>query len=533
MIEGARLRRRGRLDAQQVSSLAVALDGQQVLTGDRHGRVLMFVEERGGGWRPRPLRRDQFVAPIVAAAFVPEIRGAVVVTEGRELVFFELDKKPREGEHNAYSFEQMAEIPRRLVVAGDRAVTRGESEAPEVWALGGAERRRAALARLDGVGGGAALEVASKRSYAWTGSIGGEVRAWNLDSGAGQGAAVFRDHGKSPIRGAALSRDDSRLASVGADGTVLVYELDGDRDAAPTRLDGLVVGATWSLSFSPEGRWLAAISEGEVLVWSMDQKASPPLRGSDDGISRLVWQDEVHLVSGGRGGIRVWEVVDGGLKVQRPLAPWGQVDYVATGAGLVGAVSSMEMSSRVQVWDKNGELMLDEPQMSAARAFVFGQEGELAVGFASGVVKSWRCAASPRCTLANTWDGAGVVALSFSSTGELVVGDEGGSVRRLGKDMLELEEPAHRGKGPVVAVAAGPEEVVWGRGRQLVLSRGKFDAELVSPVELAGGHRGAITQVLVQAGTVAVSVGEDNTVRVWPLSAERLAARAERAGSGP
>jgi WD40 repeat protein len=96
-----------------------------------------------------------------------------------------------------------------------------------------------------------------------TGTFDDRVQVWSLD---GREFAGLRQPGGQVV---AVSPDGERIATGLADGTARIVRLDGTGD--PVVIRGHA-GAVQSVSFTPDGRWLATTAEGDPIahLWLVD-----------------------------------------------------------------------------------------------------------------------------------------------------------------------------------------------------------------------------------------------------------------------
>jgi WD40 repeat protein len=124
-----------------------------------------------------------------------------------------------------------------------------------------------------------------------------------------------------PAKNGALrtfSRAGDRLAVVGFDrgelkGRVLVWNYRTGQQIAVLRSDAANFAPS-ALSFSPDGRRLAACSEHLVIVWDVDTAQEIfTFRGHRGNVADVAFSsDGNHLASGGLDGIvRIWDVRPG------------------------------------------------------------------------------------------------------------------------------------------------------------------------------------------------------------------------------
>lgn len=142
----------------------------------------------------------------------------------------------------------------------------------------------------------------SRVAAVWDGSFGTHsVRVFDLST-----KRVVSDVLVEAAFNTALSPDGKRLAVVGESGESAVFDLKTGSEAF--RLSG---ARSWGVSWSADGRYIAAGRHGDVGVW---QAATGKLRHTLIGHSGFIWSvawspDSSRLVTGGSDGVaKVWDV---------------------------------------------------------------------------------------------------------------------------------------------------------------------------------------------------------------------------------
>jgi WD40 repeat protein/serine/threonine protein kinase len=144
----------------------------------------------------------------------------------------------------------------------------------------------------------------------------GTVRVWHIRTG--RVVATLRGHGKSVFSVAFSPTESWRLASAGVDRTVRVWNWRTEKEVFPALpgQEGSRHCVAYSVTFSPDGRWLAAASAGgTVRVWDaqtgrlIQELPGHELRAASVAFSR----DGRNLLASGSwaGVVRIWDVPTG------------------------------------------------------------------------------------------------------------------------------------------------------------------------------------------------------------------------------
>jgi WD40 repeat protein len=134
----------------------------------------------------------------------------------------------------------------------------------------------------------------------------GIVRAWNLATGESR---AYTGH-DGRVRALALSADQRYLASGGADGNILVWDL--AHGGRPTVLRGHAAEVRW-VAFAPSGAELASAGwDGTVRRWNLEDGSVMVWHADDDKVQCVEFSpDGKTLASAGADGtVRLWTVDD-------------------------------------------------------------------------------------------------------------------------------------------------------------------------------------------------------------------------------
>lgn len=346
------------------------------------------------------------------------------------------------------------------------------------------------------------------------------ILAWPVDTRAG--ASKLGEH-TDAVRALAISADGRFLASAGADGLVILWDLTtGEKRVLPGDTERL-----FAVAISPDGKLVASGGRDyDIRVWDTEtNKLLDTLQGRRTAVRGLVFVDSTTLVSGANEAtLRVWDL--GGRTHPRLATPItgqaGAVTAVAvSGDGRVVATAAAD--STVLVRDGAGNSVGADPiQLSvpARRLALSGNGMVLATISLHGRLELWdtdsgESLAGP----VETHDYAAVVAIT--DDGQRVATGGSGSIVRLWNEDLTSDRTSPSGEG------LGHRSWVTGlwfypNGQSLASSGADGEVWIWGlPVGNIVGHRinhrvGQFTGLAVdtQAGTIAAG-NRDGQVLVW------------------
>lgn len=229
---------------------------------------------------------------------------------------------------------------------------------------------------------------------ATTVSIGAQARIWDAEDGTLR--TTLFGH-TTEVASAAWTADSQRLATGSLDGTVRVWRL-AEGGAEQEHVFAGATKGVQGLTFLPDGDVLLAGEEGaadttNVRFWDVTEDGSAEvanLRGAQDGPPVVDYGetgDRVAVSSGDR-TVTVWDLATGDA-VFRTQPPDGEVDVLRDLAHSPdGSTLAVAVGDRIQLWDGEGDLVVDVPNDGLVGTVGWSPDGALvATGDQFGFVR--------------------------------------------------------------------------------------------------------------------------------------------------
>ena len=296
----------------------------------------------------------------------------------------------------------------------------------------------------------------------------GTVKLWNLD---GQQLQTLDEH-QDWVRSVAFSPDGKILASASDDGTVKLWNLNGQQ------LQTIHLHGVYSITFSPDGKRIAGASDdGTVKLLNFHDQQLQILQGH---------QDEVRSVAFSPDGKRIASGSDDGI---------------------------------VKLWNLDGQqLQTLDGHQDGIRSVAFSPDGKrIASGSLDNTVKLWNLDGQQLQTLQGHQDW--VYSVAFSPDGKTIASASADNTVKLwnldGQELQTLYEHENR----VYSVAFSPDgKTIASASEDNTVKLWNLQGELLQTLQ---GHQDGVTSVAFSPdGKTLVSGSMDNAIKLWNLQGE-------------
>jgi eukaryotic-like serine/threonine-protein kinase len=509
---------------------ALAEDLERWLRGEPIQARPVGVASRAMKWT----RRNPAMAALIGVAFL-SVTGYTLTTsiDRTRLRRALAESLLREGEALAAN-HRMAEAKDRVIKSWKASSELGVSTLPaeldlmEIYSLSPPP-----LMTLTGhLGKATCVAVGADERTVFSGGEDGTIRAWSLPTGREE--AVWLAH-PGGVTSLVLSPDGQLCVSGGTDGKIRIWNvqknsrnLSGASHArSPLKMLAGNSNGVCSLSFSPKGQIFASAGGDQTIrIWSVSTEEEVlVLKPAPKRVSEIAFSPDGRRIAAGDADeerIMIWTLED-------PTRP---AQFSALGSGCCVAWSPD--GERVLFGGSNGsfrwgKFMGGSPEdlsawmPAAIRALTYCQQGELVLaGTSDGTIAAWesgRATQEPALILSDH-NGAITDIAAFPKSNYAASASADGTIRIWNTD--PRSEFALRQLGHY------PQRVIFSKDDRFVLSAtlpgqlAIWDVATGNQLSVHEGHSGAVFDAaLCPGGTQFVSAGQDGTVRLWDVFAEK------------
>lgn len=342
-----------------------------------------------------------------------------------------------------------------------------------------------------------------------TASMDGTLRLWQAD---GNPLFTLANH-SGPVRDVVWWPDNTMLASAGDDGTIKLWRQDG----AVLRTIMAHEGTIYALSLSPDGHLLASGGDdGEVKLWRQDGTLVATLTGHEQRVRDVAWSPDGQLVASTSSDrtVRLW--TPAGEAVTTFGSHTGDMEGIAWSPDSQ-RLATASGDRTVKLWTRSGsELQTLRGHTAGVEGVQFSPDGELIASAGDdSMVKLWRADGSLLTTLkghattvtavAFSPDSRHLASTSWDQTIKLWSLDSA-KIRTVVRQASLVQDVAFSPDGSVLASGSSDRSVTLWRPRGGMLRR------------LKDAHGDVVYSVGFHPdGKTLVTASGDRTVKLWDL----------------
>jgi len=421
---------------------------------------------------------------------------ALQETENAEKAALEAEKQKQKAEKSEQRFRQLNYVANMNLA--EKAFAEGN--------------RLRGYELLDGfLPNGTAPKVGDVRDFAW-------YRVWRLNHNE---TFTLKGHG-GPVTEVAFSPDGKTMASVSADGSVKLWDVNTNQELRVLQGHG---GPVTAVAFSPDRITLASGSDDEtVKLWDLSTGLELRTINLENSVAALAFSPDGKTLACGTGDISVklWDVSMNQLReLKGHLGPITAVAFSSDGKTL----ASGSGDTTVKLWDLRTQKELGTLKVHNRTVYgvAFSPDGEmLASASRDTTVILWDVSTKQDLsTLTGHKDS--VSAVAFSPDGKTLASASDDRTVKLWNVHMRREMSTLKGhEGAVLHVAFSP-------GGRTLASAGHdhtaklWDMSTTLPLSPLKRHISKVADIAFSPdGKTFVTANRDSTVKLWDVSMKQL-----------
>ncbi|MDJ1173623.1 hypothetical protein [Roseofilum capinflatum] len=311
---------------------------------------------------------------------------------------------------------------------GNRIVSASLDKSAKVWRL-----NKALMEVWDGGGPLNGVSVSGNGRKIATIGENGMITLWQPD---GRKLKSWKGH-QGEVWGVAFTPDSQQLVTAGDDRQVKVWNLEGELLQSLKGHRDVVL----SVSVSPDGQLIASGSKDyRVKLWRRDGTLLKTLVTDNSAINWVSFSPDGQLVAAAsdEGRVKLWRTDGTQVGTLRHRAGvWG-VTFSPDGQ----AIATASYDSRVKLWNRQGQLLVEplEHEGNTVTSVVFSPDGERLASASHNMIRLWRKDGTLLHVLTAS-SHRSINGLSFTSDGKTLISVGGdGRVTLWHLEQLELDQ---------------------------------------------------------------------------------------------
>lgn len=273
---------------------------------------------------------------------------------------------------------------------------------------------------------------------------------------------------ESAVSSVAFSRADQTLVSGSYDGTVRLWNQQGNPVGQPVRGHQDWVTA---VAFSPDGQTIVSSGkDGTIRLWNWQgQPLGNPFQERQDWITSVAFSpDGLTIVSGGKDGtVRLWNRQ--GQSIGQPFQGHQGVVFAVAVSSDGQRIVSGSGDGTVRLWNRQGQPMGEPLRGHEGVVFsvIFSPDGQTILsGGRDGTLRMWNRQGQPLGEPFRGHQGP-IFAVAFSPDGQTIASGSGdGTIRLWNRQGQLLSEPLRGHQQPVFDVAFSPDSQTLASGSE-------------------------------------------------------------------